>query len=80
VLKITAVRAFTVILTGGILYLCLLYLIGKAERRYLKKRRKLFEKNQGIHKKWIIVIYLLILFVGVTTCFILIKYRIRSAA
>lgn len=79
-LQITAIRTLCIIFTGGFLYLSLLYLFDREESRYLKRRRRISQKRQDRKSKWIIRIYLFILFIGVPLCFLFIKYWILSTA
>ncbi len=74
------IREFLIILSGIGLFLCLIYLIGLMESRYLKKRRKIHKAEKESWKLKVILLYLVILCVGISLCFYMINYKIRGAA
>ncbi|GEM_PF-5513065 len=78
-LQVMLLRILLIIFSSGILYICLLYFIGWQEDGYLKRRIRKSERNRRNNKSRIILIYLLVLSVGLSIYFLMIKYFVRGA-
>lgn len=77
--QITALRIFTVVFVGILLYGALIFVVGWRDGAGIRKRRKHSWTEQRIRKDKIGLIYLLALTVFIIMGFLYIKFYIRGA-
>lgn len=76
--QIIIFRIALVISIGICLYWCLLHLACYCGDRYIKKRKRPYEKKRGTEKTYITLIYLTVLIVLCILCFLVIRVWIRG--
>ncbi len=75
-LEITLFHVFSIVITGMLLFGCVLYTIGLFESRHIKKRKRSSIGEKEVSKPLFLLFYLFVLILIIIVIFLIIDYQI----